>query len=164
VDFGLDQHYVESDESHDWYSNENEARSEQADIYSAGVIFYQMLTGELPQRQNYKLLPNAFFRGLPDPLQELLRRMLALDAKKRLKHFSQVAKVLNGLSGSAKTVVNRPAVSQTPLPIMPAKDDVKGNFRLRVLLFIALLTVLGVQAFFLFTGQLQHLIYSLLIE
>jgi serine/threonine-protein kinase len=164
VDFGLDQHYVESEESHDWYSNENESRSEQADIYSAGVIFYQMLTGELPQRQNYKLLPNAFFRGLPDPLQELLRRMLALDTKKRLKTFSQVAKVLKGLSGSAKTVVNRPAVNQNPIPIMPAKDDAKGNLRLRILLFIALLTVLGVQAFFLFTGQLQHLIYSLLID
>ena len=65
--------------------NRPQAMSRASDVYAAGVIAYQVLTGELPfasstdQYQRASALPPARWRrlGLPQPLIDLLQRMCA---------------------------------------------------------------------------------------
>jgi serine/threonine protein kinase len=45
ADFGIQEHYADRETPQNWYSVSGEEKSPKTDIYSAGVIFHQMLTG-----------------------------------------------------------------------------------------------------------------------
>lgn len=89
TDFGLDQHYQEGDEPN-WYAIEDEPRSEKSDIFSAGVMFYQMLTGNLPIWRKGILMPQEAFQQLPQALQSLVKSMMFRDAEIRIGSFNEV--------------------------------------------------------------------------
>lgn len=89
TDFGFDQHYQESNEPN-WYNVDGEPRSEKGDIFSAGVMFYQMLTGSLPIWRKGILMPQEAFQHLPQVLQTLLKSMIFRDAEIRIGSFGEV--------------------------------------------------------------------------
>ncbi len=93
TDFGLDEHYA-GNKGSNWFNMYNEPRSFQTDILAAGVIFYQMLTGELPVWQNAIFVPTDRFKRLPENLQKTILRMLSKTREKRPANFDEVIKEL----------------------------------------------------------------------
>jgi serine/threonine protein kinase len=96
TDFGMDRHYQGSGKS-DWYSVDGEFASEKGDIFSAGVIFFRMLTGSMPGWKNQALAHTEAFVMLPPPIQSLLRDMLRRDMETRIGRFKDVQMKLMSL-------------------------------------------------------------------
>ena len=69
---------------------DGEFPSEKGDIFSAGVIFFRMLTGGMPSWKNNALAHTENFVLLTPPLQSLLRDMLRRDMDSRLGRFRDV--------------------------------------------------------------------------
>jgi WD40 repeat protein/serine/threonine protein kinase len=84
-------------------------RSEQTDIYSVGVILYEMLTGRLPYPQTTDAaLIGAILHGSPDPLPEYLSRPLRAVIERAMdkdpeKRYRSAAEMLKALQDSALT-------------------------------------------------------------
>lgn len=77
TDFGLDEHYATSDNETNWYQRTDlSGASVKRDIYSAGAIFYHMLTGTPVILINGKIKSDSAFASLSSPLQSLLEKML----------------------------------------------------------------------------------------
>lgn len=104
-DFGLDEHYDTKFTDNNWYSPEHEKTSKFFDAYSAGVIFHQMLTGELPERKYTKFVPSEKFKKLPEKLQLMISNLLHLDPEKRIANFHQLAHILKDLQEAEATII-----------------------------------------------------------
>lgn len=88
-DFGLEQHYQESGDTN-WYAIEGEMRTDKSDVFSAGVMFYQLLTGSLPIWRKGILMPQEAFQQLPQQLQSLVKSMIFRDPEIRIASFREV--------------------------------------------------------------------------
>lgn len=81
TDFGFPAHsYSEQD---DWYRPNNETESTSADIYAAGVILFQLLTGVRPQTSLFNWKNVWALRHIPSGLQMIILRMTQDNIKKR---------------------------------------------------------------------------------
>lgn len=112
TDFGLPAHYGSDSEQEggepsvrktNWYNLPSEPLSPCADIYACGVIFYQMLIGELPRIQGGVLQFGRALRALPSELQALLKAMLAVEPAQRLQTVSEVLLGLDNVNNKLQT-------------------------------------------------------------
>lgn len=83
TDFGLDERISGGNGGTNPYNIWGESPSQSADVLAAGVIFYEMLTGTLPEWDGLAFVPGEYFELLPEDLQGLVRRMLASDPLER---------------------------------------------------------------------------------
>ncbi len=97
TDFGLDEHYPPERHMTNWYNLCNMPRSVRGDIFAAGVIFYQMLTGELPKWYGRDLNQPKWFNKLPKALRELTANMLIGKRGPIDGDFDGIVAVLTGL-------------------------------------------------------------------
>ncbi|MCX7944863.1 MAG: serine/threonine protein kinase [Deltaproteobacteria bacterium] len=66
----------------------NEEVIKQSDIYSLGIIFYEMLTGFIPGRRSQ--LPSEVVKGLPSAIDKIFDKMTRDRIEERYEDFEQV--------------------------------------------------------------------------
>jgi len=163
TDFGLDEHYVLPRGKANWYNPFGEPKSVQGDILSAGVIFYQMMTGAEPEWINDALTLPLSFDSFPIDLQALLIRMFSIDRKKRFSSFNEVISEIDNLM-SIDIETEAPEADLTLFeeiesPETPSVEPVKPSV-LRVLqaLFFFLLLIFIALVYLTYTGDIYSYI------
>ncbi len=180
VDFGWPSHYQDKqsvglkealasshnsgDGKRNWYQLPDEPETEALDIYAAGILFYQMLIGELPRWRAERLQMGRAFKRLPEGLQSLLQQMLQLDPELRPQKISQVRSVLDEFTDSMATQVWNPRSLISPQKPSESNGDKKKLllFLLLMLLFIVLLNAGLIVLFESGQGPLQAWLTQLL--
>jgi len=105
-----------------------------ADIYSLGVVFYQMLTGELPGKP---IEPPSRKVQVDVRLDEVVLRALEKEPERRYQQVSEVKTMVESISSSSS-----PVTGTLPSPARPAPT--RG--RLRAALIVGVLVWLFVTA------------------
>lgn len=136
MDFGFEPHYEETIEEN-WYKPPGETSSPQTDVFAAGVIFYQLLTGALPDWKRGLLQPCEAFSEIPQNLRTLIKGMLCLETNVRVQTFEEVKHALHLADASD------PIKDKTKLKTKPQQDKQRRPMRTLVLA-AALMLLLGV--------------------
>lgn len=114
-----------------------------ADIFSLGVVFYEMLTGELPLGA---FRPPSSTSESPEALDEVVMRTLEKDPGHRYQHASEMQSDVEAVRDAAPQV----AVSQRT-----EKEEAAAKFR-RMLVVVFLLLFGGAWAFYLVSTANQN--------
>ncbi len=95
TDFGLDEHYSSNDQMHDWYQiKDRKVNPVERDVFSAGAIFYHMLTGVPVTFVRGRIQPSFVFSRLDKQLKRLLRNILEVDLESRHRTFDEISDAL----------------------------------------------------------------------
>ncbi|MEX2468599.1 MAG: protein kinase [Pseudohongiellaceae bacterium] len=155
-----------------FYTLTGEERSESADIYSVGVILYQLFTGALPRCQEQTgFVLRKDFSQLPDDIQDLITNMLSsLPEKRNPKSLEQALTVFechrerklrrtfteapardkNAVTPPGRDTPTAAATDEITLSLAE-RDNKRYNGRLNLL--FAILVVVYAQYLFVFDGQ-----------
>lgn len=102
TDFGLKEHYFSDNNKINRYHPAGEPSSPSLDIFAAGVIFYQMLTGLEPNWQKGQLVPAGQFRQLPLAIQMIISKMTSIDPANRYKNLDMIIDKINSVMQQEK--------------------------------------------------------------
>lgn len=162
VDFGLREHYADSQQN--WYSCKDEPASKQADIFSVGVIFYQMLMGEEPDTKVTLLMKKRRFAQLPQYLQKLIRGMLQKDPQKRIQSMHTVIDLLHHPTEDEPTVIQQvaPMVAHAPLALKESIHATRRPYWLALILLVVFSSVVTLQGHFILSGGLEKVLVEIL--
>ncbi len=87
-----------------------------SDIFSAGMIFSEMLTGSIPVEKKGHLIQNDAFRFLPMELRKMIAKTLAPDPADRYGSFDEI---LPGTAPQRRIVIGVGRIDVCHLPAFP---------------------------------------------
>jgi len=103
-DFGLDEHYATTGSHTDWYQpNDKGGSAKTRDLYSAGAIFYRMLTGKPVNFSNKRIQETQEFNQLNKPIKNILRNLMEEDRGNHYQSFDQLLPDLKKLKHKTRT-------------------------------------------------------------
>jgi len=103
TDFGFDEHYTGNRKEMDWYQcNDKSIELKDRDLYSAGAIFYHMLTGEPVRFDHGRIQSDSLFDELDESLRNFLRNIMERGESARFKSFKQIKSALKNIKSSSK--------------------------------------------------------------
>lgn len=112
TDFGFDDHSIGT--GVDWYQPFDKQKSVASDIYSLAAVLFHLLTGEVVDHHDAGINNIDALKVLPESLEQILRKMLAVDPAQRYPSVDQVHKELDRFVDSGKTVVTRAQPMASP--------------------------------------------------
>ncbi len=102
-DFGFPAHTY-GDDSH-WYHIKGEKLSVSGDIYAAGAIVFQRLTGKIPSAAVWGFKNYWALRHLPKKFKTIILKMIDASPKKRYTNANQIADDFAQLRDKEKTQI-----------------------------------------------------------
>ena len=151
TDFGLNEHYANDADKSNWFNVFENPKSHKTDIFAAGVIFYKMLTGSIPNWNENRLIPNEKLESLPPNLKSMISKMLSREPENRQKSFDEVLDSINDIIETHERESAKIAnIKGTPVPIKAEKKKLSFFFR-ALLLFALLFAAAG--AYLFYTGK-----------
>jgi eukaryotic-like serine/threonine-protein kinase len=102
-DFGFPPHTY-GDDSH-WYHIKGEKISVGGDIYAAGAIVFQRLTGSIPSNDWWGLKNYWKLKHIPKKFRHIILKMTHQNPKKRYAKAEQIAEALTNMRESEKTQI-----------------------------------------------------------
>jgi eukaryotic-like serine/threonine-protein kinase len=112
TDFGFDEREPSAGGRPDWYNIWGETKSPAADVFAAGTIFHQMLTGALPAWKGFAFTPEEYFQHLPEQLRDLVTRMLSYDPRERPAGFGPVLTQIDLLLAACEADPDLPGATE----------------------------------------------------
>lgn len=123
-----------------------------ADIYSLGVVFYELLTGDLPMG---RFDPPSHRVQIDVRLDEVVLRTLAQEPDKRYQRASQVKTDLEAVAMMPPIQSATPPSFTSPPEVSPAMNNPKSNssgLLIVVVLLLAIMCVPAISAVFIAFG------------
>lgn len=103
TDFGFDDHSVGT--GVDWYQPFDEHKSAASDIYSLGAVLFHLLTGNVVDHHDAGINNIDALKVLPNALEKIVRKMLAVKPAQRYQSAEAVRKALENFVDNEKTLV-----------------------------------------------------------